>query len=94
MLMSCSGVQQGSAMTLVDGEGGGNGEGSTVFRHTGKSEESVMNPLSPPFRLINPGHFVGIIALSSWPHLSYLSDTLYLPYLLSYFAFENTLQMS
>lgn len=81
-------------MTLVDGEGGGNGEGSTVFRHTGKSEESVMNPLSPPFRLINPGHFVGIIALSSWPHLSYLSDTLYLPYLLSYFAFENTLQMS
>ena len=81
-------------MTLVDGEGGGNGEGSTVFRHTGKSEESVMKPLSPPFRLINPGHFVGIIALSSWPHLSYLSDTLYLPYLLSYFAFENTLQMS
>lgn len=81
-------------MTLVDGEGGGNGEGSTVFRHTGKSEESVMNPLSPPFRLINPGHFVGIITLSSWPHLSYLSDILYLPYLLSYFAFENTLQMS
>lgn len=29
-------------MTLVDGGGGGNGEGSTVFRHTGKFEKSVI----------------------------------------------------
>lgn len=66
-------------MTLVDGDGDGNGEGSTVFRHIGKFEKSVMNPVSPPFRVISPGHFV-IIALSScWPHLSYLSDILYLP---------------
>lgn len=78
-------------MTLVDGDGGGNGEGSTVFRRTGKFEKSIMNPVSPPFRVINPGHFVRIISLSSrWPRLSYLSDILYLPYSLSYFAFENT----
>lgn len=52
------------------------GEGSTVFRRTGKFEKSVMNPVSPPFRVINPD-ILSDSLLSLAGHASYLSDILY-----------------